>query len=101
MRTIFKYPLVLKVEQSITTKMGATLLHVAAQHGRVTIWADIPDVDAMDVTLGVRIVGTGNAMPDDMQGYRYVGTAFLSGFVWHVYAEEVDLTHGSEATEGE
>jgi hypothetical protein len=59
-------------------------LHFGMQ-GQPTLWAEVAvdmQPDLPNHAAQYAIIGTGSAVP---QGWRYVGTTFDSGFVWHLY----------------
>lgn len=83
MTTIYKYTLAVRDSQSINTYEGAKFLHVAEQHGRLTVWAQV-DTLKPPTQVQILIVGTGNPMwpRDDLQ---HIGSAICGPFVWHVF----------------
>ena len=60
---------------------GAEFLHVAMQHGMVTLWARI-DPKAKTERRTFYIHGTGQLLSPYE---KYVGTAFDNAFVWHLF----------------
>lgn len=83
MKKVFKYPL---PAGTMTTKVrmprGAELLHVAMQHGDVTVWALVDD-DNSRVNRRITVIGTGWDVEEGSG--KFVGTAFDGAFVWHVF----------------
>ena len=59
-------------------------LHAGEQGGNLCVWAMV-DPTREAVTRRFRVCGTGNPCPDDAS--RYVGTATVGPFVWHVFDE--------------
>ena len=64
---------------------GAELLSVANQDGCLCLWANV-DADKQFETRFVKIIGTGNPIPQDMGvDRRFIGTVLMDPFVWHVF----------------
>lgn len=83
MMTVWKFPLDITDVQKVPMPSGADLLHVAEQHGVLTLWARVaPDAPVTDRIIG--ITGTGNPCPAEGDGW-YVGSAQVGPFVWHVW----------------
>lgn len=87
MKTIWKFPLVIKDEQTITIPGGAKILTVQLQKGDLYIWAIVdPNEPLRDRTIYVR--GTGHPLNFSInKAIRYVGTFQLSAgdLVFHVF----------------
>lgn len=80
MKTILKYQLSI-IDRNTITAPTMTVLHVREQNDVPTIWAEVDEGgDIEEHTFW--IVGTGMNVPSDA---TYLGTAFCSPFVWHVY----------------
>lgn len=83
---IYKYPIEIKPRQVIQLPRIAKILHVAMQHGRPTIWAEVDPAERL-VERTVSVIGTGHpfevgiASPADL----HIGTVFDGPLVWHVY----------------
>lgn len=89
---IYKYPLKITDEQAIKTLRGVQPLCVQMQDGGLCLWCEV-DESAADLSLQVRVIGTGNPMPSNMHCFDYVGTVqdFHRRLVWHVYVQrEID-----------
>lgn len=86
MDVIWKYPLNVG-SQTIELPRGADLLHIAEQHGCLTLWARVAPTAPL-VTRNVLVVGTGGA-PRVTGRCSYVGTAALctvgGDYVWHAF----------------
>ena len=89
-KTVFKYVLNLSKltagdRLDLEVPRGAKPLHVAAQHGELCLWAQVP-VTALPSrhTLALAIHGTGH--PFEHSG-KYLGTGLLQGgqLVLHVF----------------
>ena len=85
MRTIYKYPLELDVEQTITGPI-MEFLHLDWQNGQLCVWAEV-DTDEAEETHHFYIVGTGHQVPS--AAVDHVGTVLSEDgmFVWHVYTQ--------------
>ncbi len=82
MRTIHKYALQPIVNQVVSTHLGARVLHVAQQHGQITLWAEV-DTANPPSTLDVHVVPTGGEVPlGDFAGTVLVDDGL---YVFHVY----------------
>lgn len=84
MRSIHKYSM-LDWTDELKMPRGARVVHVALQHDRPTLWAEV-DTDVELVPRGVAVVGTGLPIPGD--GASHVGTFHDGGWVWHVYLQD-------------
>ena len=82
---VWKYELQLTDTQLVDMPKGAELLSVANHRGVLCLWAKV-DADQEMETRYIEIIGTGNPMPQDMGGdRRFIGTAVIDPFVWHVF----------------
>ena len=81
---IFKTVLDLEDTQRIDLPMGATLLTVQTQNGKLCLWYECYEKALMQKRV-IAIFGTGHPMPDNPG--KYIGTVQLSdgGLVFHVY----------------
>lgn len=85
MRCVWKYPL--NGPGTITDVEipgQSSIVHVAAQNGVITLWADVYDTSSVKSPRRFSVVGTGQ-QPAPLS--RYVGTCIHAEFVWHVYEE--------------
>lgn len=87
-RSIWKYEIPVR-DKPCTHEMPAntTIVHVAGQWERPTLWA-IVDTEAELVERTFVITGTGHPADDG----KYVGSALCGPYVWHVWEL---LTDGS------
>lgn len=84
-RVIWKFRVPVADVTTIEVPDGAKILHVHEQGGEIMLWAEV-DPGATIVCLPVWVVGTGGlSVPT---AARYVGTAHVAPFVWHVYVPE-------------
>lgn len=86
MRTVHKYvvPVPRFGKSSIEMPRRAEALHVAAQGGKIMLWARVDTEEPM-VTRSFFVAGTGHRLL--LEG-RYIGTAHLPGpLVFHVFDE--------------
>ena len=81
MRTIHKYPLAIIDEQIITSQLSKWLHVGLDSQGTPCIWAEV-DTRNEKVRCLIRIVGTGNPIPN---GSEHIGSFVQGPFVWHVY----------------
>jgi len=82
---IWKYELQVTDMQQVEVPKGAKLLSVANQNGALCLWA-IVDASKPRETRHIEIIGTGNPVPTDMGVDRkFIGTAVINPFVWHVF----------------
>jgi hypothetical protein len=82
MNTVWKYqaPLV-RVDLVIGMPRGAQVVEVAWQDDVMCIWAIVDDAAPIESRY-FEVVGTGHQAPD---GGKYVGTAHVPPFVWHLF----------------
>lgn len=85
--TIWKFPLKVLGEQTISMPAGAKILSVDCQHDVVAIWAKV-NSEAILAYRKVWVIGTGHKIPDGLG--RFVGTCqMMSGaLIWHVFIED-------------
>lgn len=82
---IWKFNLVITDMQEVVMPDGAELLSVANQRGVLCLWAMVDPLKEKRPRY-IEIVGTGNPMPVDMGVDRkFIGTAVVDPFVWHVF----------------
>ncbi len=88
---IYKYVLPSPAErQSVEMPLGARVLTVREQNGKVTLWALVAPKAPL-TRHWFRILATGDSL-DLTESLVYLGTAFLAdGTVWHVHDAGVDL----------
>jgi len=82
---IWKYELRVTDMQPVEMPKDAELLSVANQNGTLCMWVRV-DADNDRETRHIEIIGTGNPIPQDMGvDRRFIGTAVINPFVWHVF----------------
>lgn len=84
MQTIWKFPLEIADEQTVSMPAGAEPLFAGMQGGTPCVWAAV-DTEAAKEPVRFFVIGTGNPMPDD--AVLYIGSVFDRSFVWHIYTE--------------
>jgi hypothetical protein len=85
---IFRYVLGITDFQTRGMPDGARILSVQNKAGELCLWA-LVDPDQPTVSVGVRIVGTGNPFDDAKEWADcFVGTVIQGRFVWHVFARQ-------------
>jgi hypothetical protein len=87
MRKIFKYPLEITDYQTVEIKSPAILLSVVGIDDEIVMYAMVDDLE-YGIPVDVRIIGTGNAIKDDIDNYKFLGTVGLMNGreIWHVFA---------------
>lgn len=87
MRAIWKYKLCIG-ENALNLPLGSIIRYVGAHGGDICMWVevDINRSQMEEVTLNVVGTGWAEIKPSD----KYIGTAQVSVFVWHVYEREQD-----------
>ena len=83
MKTIYKYPLMIKDLQIVMMHSPGEILKVGSQNGQVCIWA-LADSDAPIIECKIAICGTGLSCPYPIE--QHLGTVIIGGFVWHVFS---------------
>lgn len=84
---IWKFELQITDLQEVTMPDGAELLSVANQNGSLCLWAMVdPDPYKEKRHRYIEIIGTGNPILVDVAiDRKFIGTAVVSPFVWHVF----------------
>lgn len=81
-QSIWKFPVALASESTVTMPAGAIPLHFGAQAGQPMIWALVWPGNPTEERQ-FRLFGTGH--PIDLKGLAYIGTCFQGPFVWHLF----------------
>jgi len=91
MKTIFKYIIEVKDEQTLTIPVGSKILSVQVQGDNICLWA-IVNPQIVDEEVLIEIFGTGNPIEDEKiifgQQRReriFIGTVQQHKFVWHIF----------------
>jgi hypothetical protein len=92
MKTIWKYPLVIKDFQEINLPENAEILTVQVQNYIPCLWALVDDDPEKDQKMyKIRIAGTGHTMSDYLlnsgEEYKYISTFQLDNgsIIFHVF----------------
>lgn len=85
---IFKYELPIVDFHQVEMPVGAHVLSVQEQHGKLCLWAAVNQVEETE-TRSFSIVGTGHYFNCDIESCKtmYIGTVQMAGgsLVWHVF----------------
>lgn len=84
MIVIYKYPIEITDEQTVTMPLDAGVLSCQVQGGRLVLWAMV-DTDRPSFPKTIYVFGTGNPVPEVRM--RFIDTVQLNGLVWHVFEE--------------
>lgn len=96
---IWKYKLHLTEFQEVSMPQGAKILSVQVQDDQICFWVILKDeAYAKYEEKQFLIVGTGTAMPTDMQGWQYIATVQIRPFVWHVFVFNAKPLTGGQAS---
>lgn len=83
MRTIWKYPLQLTEQQTVTMTKGAEILHVGLDADEIPcVWAEVESLNDPE-PIYFFVVGTGNRIP--LRARTHQGSFIQKPFVWHVF----------------
>ena len=85
MNTIYKYPIEITDEQTVSMPIGARVLSAQMQGTQLCIWA-LVEVGNVNCNRRVRIFGTGNTVKLD-GNWKFVDSVQERIFVWHVFVE--------------
>lgn len=85
-RKVFKYILTVQRGSTVAMPADAKVVAVGEQHGKICMWAIVPDPQAPVVVRVFSVYGTGDPINP---GADYLGTFFMLGgsLVWHVFEE--------------
>lgn len=93
MRTIYKYPIELKEEQTIEVHSGAFFFNAQMQNGIICLWAEVFTTHRIEKTK-IRIFGTGHEIPNELR-LNPIATIQMDSLVYHVFE---DYTEQHEST---
>ena len=89
MKVIYKYKLSISEPTHILLPEGAAPLTVAVQGDQICLWVEQDDPVQEGPYVAERrtfvIRGTGWKYDKNKVLDNYIGTAFIAGFVWHVF----------------
>lgn len=80
---IWKYMLNLEDAQTLSIPRGAQFLSVDNQRGQLCLWALVAEAAELEERT-IAVIGTGNPIPPG-RSYRFLGTAVIETFAWHVF----------------
>lgn len=84
MKTIWKFPLMLRDIQLVPMPIGANILTAQIQNGTLCLWAEIDTEQVKDQRV-IEIAGTGNSMRKSSTPRRYINSVQDGTYVWHVF----------------
>lgn len=86
---IWKYELKITDTQRVLVPLGAKFLTTQFQHGVLCLWAMVDETIEKTEDRLIRIIGTGNPIPDGHHR-KYIATAqhHNGDLVWHVFEED-------------
>lgn len=84
MKTIYKYPLILKERQQIELPTSAKFLSLQVQDGTPTIWCMVDTSMQSTYMASVYIFGTGHEVTCS-EDCTFLGTVQQGSYVWHVF----------------
>ena len=89
MKTIYKYPIEVTDEQTLTLPVNAQILTVQTQWDSPCLWAMIDPEEKQTEQVAIRVYGTGQPVSDS-ENLTYIGTVqMLSGqLVFHIFREQ-------------
>jgi hypothetical protein len=87
---IFKYRLQISDHQTINLPAGARVLKVDKQSDELFVWALVDSSPSHYEWWEVVIIGTGNHIHQNLEGFTFVNTVVMSTFVWHVFMKHPD-----------
>jgi hypothetical protein len=84
---VYKYPLAVVDEQTITLPIGSQILTVQNQQERLVLYAQVNPNEPCTKQITIRIRGTGQLWTEDDETFEhYIGTVMMAnGMVWHVF----------------
>ena len=85
MKTIYKYPIEITDEQTVSMPVGGQVLSAQMQGTHLCIWA-LVEAGNFNCNRRVRIFGTGNPVELD-NNWKFVDSVQERIFVWHVFVE--------------
>ena len=82
MKTIYKYDMPILDMWTVLMPVGAEVLSVGVQEGRLRLWAMV-ETTAPVMERVFYVCGTGN--PVNIGSARFIGTVQMDFFVWHIF----------------
>lgn len=88
MRAIYKYPLGSVGLNVVSMPKDAIILSCALQREVPALWAIVSDSDPVHSSRRFLVVGTGHALPDEVDAKRFINTLQRDdGIVLHVFED--------------
>ncbi len=84
MKNIWKYTLPVTSHPILPMQKGAKVLSVDVQHGEIQVWA-LVDPEAPKELRRFRVASTGNAVGEEIESLRFIGTVQMGDLVWHIF----------------
>lgn len=85
MKSIHKYELRVEDNQKISVPVGAIILSIQQNKGRIFIWAEVDLDETKSEEIIFHVYGTGWEL-EKFKG-DYITTVICGDFVWHIYKE--------------
>ena len=82
-QVIHKFVLSVAERQTIELPPLSKILHVHEQYGNLVLWALVNKDSKDKETRTIEIAGTGMDMKPENR--KYIGTAHVNSYVWHVF----------------
>lgn len=95
MKTIHRYDIEITDLTTLEMPNGSSILSNPKRSDRldygITLWANV-DTEEEARAVTIAIVGTGNALPEEIENSSFLGTVLFAdeGAVWHVFQVYVD-----------
>ncbi len=80
-RVVYKYPVRIGEETSVSCAAPAKPVHFGVQGGQMFVWVE-HGLGPVSTSVSFCVVGTGHPIPD---GFEHVQSIFDGPFVWHLY----------------
>ena len=91
MRTVYRYDVAVTDFQVLQIQGCIRVLSVGTgTHDNLSLWALVDTEDTRDTQVNLRILGTGNPIPDFnylTQFYTFLNTVVMGKLVWHIFIE--------------
>ncbi len=84
MKTIWKYTIPIEDEFKLKIPVGYEVLYIGSQGTEVCLWA-LVETDNEQIEQTFRVFGTGHTIKHEGKDLKYIGTAQLMHYVWHVF----------------
>ena len=82
---IYKFPLGIVGEVVTYKGKFGKILNTGMSIGNPVVWVEV-DKDNYEKKLSIVALGTGWDVDDIFEGWEYIGTLTVDGYVWHYYA---------------